>query len=158
VAEDVQIRAGTAADVAAMYALDQRCFDVTFQFDLRSMREYACARNAIVRVAEAPGETGRLAGFVILEVRPRRGELSAYVVTLDVEAGFRRQGLARRMLAEAEEAAGAAGAGWVWLHVFAGNAGAVLFYEAAGYDFVERSAGLYGAGLDALVYTKRLNA
>jgi ribosomal-protein-alanine N-acetyltransferase len=150
---DFEIRAGVAADVAAMHALDLECFDATFQFDLPSMREFARGPNAVVRVGEAPGEPGRLAGFVILELS-RRGERSAYIVTLDVAADFRRRGLARRLLADAEAAAVAAGAGSVWLHVFDGNESAVSFYEAAGYLYVSRSVGFYGPGLDALVYVK----
>ena len=142
----VRIRAGRPEDVEAMHALDMECFAEPFRFDLRSMRRFAMGKRSVVRVAEEDG--GELVGFVILE---RMGRGLAYVVTLDVAVGFRRGGVARRLL---EEAVVASGAGMVVLHVFAGNAGAIGFYEAAGFDFVERVAGFYGVGLDGLVYRR----
>ncbi len=81
-----------------------------------------------------------------------------YVVTLDVEESWRRRGLARRLMAEAERKVRTAGGTAMALHVFPGNAGAVRFYEAIGYGRLGTAEGFYGRGLDALVYGKWLES
>jgi len=144
------LRVGRAADVPAMYALDLICFEEPFRFDLRSMRRFAMRVGAIVVVAES---LGGLAGFVIVHME--RGRL-AYVVTLDVAPEFRRRGLARGLMASAEGEALRAGAEWMGLHVFAGNASAIAFYERLGFERVAVDEGFYGAGLNAWSYRKRL--
>jgi ribosomal protein S18 acetylase RimI-like enzyme len=119
------------------------------------MREFAEERNAVVQVAEKV--CGGIAGFVIAHVGRVASELRAYVVTLDVAAEYRRQGLARRLMHEAEACAAAAGARWIQLHVFRGNEGAIRFYERLGYERIRVRRGYYGAaGLDAIVYGKEL--
>ncbi len=137
-----RLRPGSLDDVGALYALDQRCFDPPFQFDLSSMIRFVIERDAVVVVADA----GRvLAGFVILHSEHGSG----YVVTLDVAPEFRRKGVAQALLRAAEQ-----GLDEVELHVFAGNRGAVSFYERCGYVRLRGEPDFYGAGLDAWVYRK----
>jgi len=144
------LRAGRESDLAAMYALDLVCFDETFRFDLKSMRRFAMRQGAVVVVAEVGGE---LVGFVVVHMeRGRQG----YVVTLDVTPKYRRMGLARALMVEAEARVAAAGATAMGLHVFVGNLAAVGFYEGLGYGRVEGVEGFYGDRLDAWVYGKRL--
>ena len=80
------------------------------------MRSFAEAAGAVTVLAEAQGE---LAGSGIAQLEKQ----IAYVVTLDVAPGWRRRGLARRLMAELESKAHAAGATAMTLHVFTGNAG-----------------------------------
>jgi ribosomal-protein-alanine N-acetyltransferase len=143
------LREYRAQDLEAMYALDLVCFDPAFRFSRRAMRRFAEARGATTVVAEAEGE---LVGFCIVQMEERVG----YVVTLDVAPVWRRRGLARRLMAESEARAAAAGALAMELHAFTGNEGAMRFYEGIGYGRVGRVEGFYGRGLDALVYAKRL--
>lgn len=96
----------------------------------------------------AEGEGGSLAGFAIAE---RDGD-SLYLITLDVDSGWRRCGLARTMLLWVEEAS--PGARWMNLHVFAGNVGAVHFYEREGFVALGRETDFYGRGWDALCYRR----
>ena len=147
------VRAGRESDVAAMYALDLVCFDEPFRFDLAAMRRFVLERDAIVVVAEAAGE---LAGFVVIHPAWRRRQVVGYVVTLDIAPRFRRLGLAGELMALAEEQSVRAGAATMALHVHAGNAAAIAFYERAGYARGAFSAGFYGEGMDAWVYNKRL--
>ncbi len=135
------LRAGTAADVPAMYRLDCACFDQA------SMRRFARRRGAIVLVAESAGE---LAGFVIVHVDRKMG----YVVTLDVAPGWRRMGLARELMESAEVKARQGGAVGMGLHVHVGNAAAIAFYESCGYERGELVRDFYGDGVDAWVYTR----
>ncbi len=144
------LRSGRAADVPAMHALDLVCFEEPFRFDLKSMRRFALRVGAIVVVAESLGE---LVGFVVVHLE--RGRL-AYVVTLDVAPEFRRKGLARGLMVSAEEEALRAGAERMELHVFAGNAAAIAFYERMGFERVVLDEGFYGEDLDAWTYWKRL--
>lgn len=153
--EEIELREYRPSYLDAMYSLDRECFSEEFRFDRESMRVFAEEPDSIVRVAVKTG--GDLAGFVIVHVQPMaKGEL-AYVVTLDVADEYRRRGVARRLLSQAEERAGAVGALWMELHVFTGNDSAIRFYESSGYGRVGLRRRFYGkAGLDAFVYRKAL--
>jgi ribosomal protein S18 acetylase RimI-like enzyme len=148
------LRTGTARDVRAMQRLDVLCFEPPFQYDLHSMRRFALERGAFIFVAERGWE---LAGFIVVSIwRRRRMAALAYVVTLDVHPELRRRGLARELIAEAERRAAGEGAEAILLHVYAGNAAAIAFYESAGYARVERVADFYGSGLHGWLYRKEL--
>jgi ribosomal-protein-alanine N-acetyltransferase len=149
----VRLRAGTAADVPAMHALDLLCFEPPFQFDLRTMKFFASQRNAIVLVAEA---AGAIVGFVIVELRLRSRAPSAYVVTLDVDPAHRREGVASRLIEEVDRLVSEAGVQHVSLHVYAGNDAAIRFYEGRGYRRVLDARDFYGSGLDGFLYLKAL--
>jgi len=147
--DGVVLREYRAGDLEAMYALDLVCFEPVFRFSRRAMRRFAEAAGAVTVVAEAEGD---LAGFAIVQME---GEVG-YVVTLDVAPAWRRRGLARRLMEDAEARVRAAGGVGMELHVFVRNVGAVLFYEGIGYGRIGRVEGFYARGMDALVYAKRL--
>ena len=127
--ETVVLREYRAGDWERMYALDVECFEPEFRFSRRVMRGFAEDPGAMTVLAEARGD---LVGFCVVQMEGQVG----YVVTLEAKA----------------RAAGGAG---MALHVFAGNAGAMRFYEGIGYGRAGRVEGFYGRGLDALVYRKR---
>lgn len=155
--DEIVLREYRDADLEEIFVLDEICFEEEFRFDRNSMRAFAEARNAISLIAETG--SGEIAGFVIVHVERTAGRRRGYVVTLDVAVEFRRKGLARFLMQAAEERALAAGVGWMELHVFIGNAGAVRFYERLGYQLYTVRRGFYGAeGLDAFVYRKELAA
>jgi ribosomal-protein-alanine N-acetyltransferase len=142
-------------DLDAMFRLDEACFTEEFRFDRESMREFAEEGEAIVRVAEKA--SGEIAGFVIVHIERVASEVRAYVVTLDVAPECRQMGLASQLMREAEARAAATGVGWIQLHVFTKNEGAVRFYEQLGYQRTGTRRGFYGAPrLDAFVYGKGL--
>ena len=143
-------------DYEAMYRLDLLCFTPTFQFDVETMRQAAEAEAAIVVLAERENQRD-LAGFTILHLEESGDRKYAYIVTLDVAPDARRSGIATLMLTHAEEQARAAGARRVALHVALDNATAIHFYERQKYVKAGFARGFYReAGLDALVYSKRL--
>ncbi|MGA1982516.1 MAG: N-acetyltransferase [Acidobacteriaceae bacterium] len=146
--EGVTLREYRAGDWERMYALDVACFEPEFRFSRRVMRGFAENPGAMTVLAEAAGE---LVGFCVVQMEGQVG----YVVTLDVAAAWRRRGLARRMMEDMETKVSAAGGEGMALHVFAGNAGAMRFYEGIGYGRAGRVEGFYGRGLDALLYRKR---
>jgi ribosomal-protein-alanine N-acetyltransferase len=157
VSGEIFFRDYRAADLEAMFQLDEACFAEEFRFDRESMREFAEEQNAVVRVAENGG--GEIVGFVIVHVERVVAGWRAYVVTLDVAAEWRKNGVATRLMREVEVSVMAAGVRWMQLHVFTGNAGAIRFYERLGYERIRVQRGFYGeAGLDAFVYGKELHA
>lgn len=155
----IALREYRETDLEAIYALDQQCFARAFQFSRSSMRDYAEAENAISLIAEAEG--GELAGFVIADVEEWEGTRWGYVVTLDVAEGYRRKGLAGRLMTEVERRVLEEGGETMLLHVHTENVGAVTLYEKRGYVRVQVSRNFYGrtkegAGRDAYVYRKVL--
>jgi [ribosomal protein S18]-alanine N-acetyltransferase len=154
--DEISLRNYRATDLDAMFRLDEACFAEAFRFDRESMREFAEERNAVVQVAEKI--CGEIVGFVIAHIERVASECRAYVVTLDVAPDYRRKGLARRLMKEAEACAVSAGVRWIQLHVFTGNDAAIRFYERLGYQRIRVRRGYYGAvGLDAIVYGKDLS-
>ena len=162
-------------DLDRMYALDVLCFPPPFRFSRAAMRRFAKAENALVRLAvqpkleDEPSSGGEqitpddLLGFCIVHLlappgRPagQSAELTAYVVTLDVDPGYRGRGIASRLMEELHGSARTAGADQMSLHVFAENQPAIRLYERLGYRFKERSSNFYGRGLDALGYGRLL--
>jgi len=152
---EIVLRDYRESDLEAIYRLDQDCFAAAFRFDRKSMREFAEARNAICLIAERSG--GEIAGFVIVHLDLETTGLQGYVITLDVAEGYRRKGVASRLMLGAEGRAGAAGAQQMELHVFTGNEAAIRFYERMGYSRLGVRRRFYRAdGLDAFLYRKEL--
>src|ERR1700760_4222960 len=96
-----EIRQYRQEDLEAIFRLDETCFSEEFRFDRRSMSAFAEARGAVTLIAEEKGG-GEIVGFVIAELKRVVAELQAYVVTLDVAPTRRRQGLAKRLMHQAE--------------------------------------------------------
>lgn len=145
---DVTLREYQPGDWEALYTLDIECFEPAFRFSRRAMRAFAESPNAITLLAESDG---KLAGFCIVQIE----DLIGLVVTLDVTRAWRRQGLAQRLMKEAEGRVRAAAGIGMTLHVYVDNVGAARFYENIGYTRVELAEEYYRRGLDALVYAKR---
>src|SRR6185312_10182246 len=116
-------------DLAALFALDEACFEPPFRFSRAAMRRFAEAKKARVVIAEEDG----LAGFCIVHVERVEGGRVGYVVTLDVAEQWRRKGLAGELMRRVEAEAHEAGCWAMVLHVFVGNDGAIRFYERCGY-------------------------
>jgi ribosomal-protein-alanine N-acetyltransferase len=98
------------------------------------------------------------AGFILIRVVADEAE----ILTLAVSPAARRQGLGRRLVAAASEAAAAEGAESLFLEVAADNAAAIALYDGAGFESAGRRASYYaragGAEIDALVLKKALSA
>jgi ribosomal protein S18 acetylase RimI-like enzyme len=63
----------THQDFAALYAIEELCFEPLFRFGRRSMRQFVSRSNAVTWLAE---EDGALKGFAIVEWTERKLRLS----------------------------------------------------------------------------------
>ena len=138
-------------DFAALYAIEEVCFQPPLRFGRSYMRQLVSAAQAATWIAE---ENGLMAGFAILEW----ADGIAYVQTLEVMPEHRGAGVGGELLRLVEESAVAGNAGLIWLHVDAENGGAIRLYERYGYRYESRQEDYYARGRSALVYAKRLDA
>jgi ribosomal protein S18 acetylase RimI-like enzyme len=141
------------ADFAALYAIEEACFEPPVRFSRRYLRRLLSRADAAAWVAEAEG---RLAGFAIVGWSGPAAARWAYVETIEVLAGQRRGGVGGELLRRLEASALAAGAGLMALHVDAENAAAIRLYEAHGYRQAGREENFYPQGRAALVFRKLL--
>jgi ribosomal-protein-alanine N-acetyltransferase len=142
-------------DFAALYAIEEVCFQPPHRFGRSYVRQLVWQANAAAWVAE---DNGRLTGFGIMEWSDEPEGVVAYVQTLEVLPEARGQGVGRELLRRMEESARGAGAAVAWLHVDAENEGAIRVYERAGYRVTGREPDYYGRGRAGLVHMKPLSA
>jgi ribosomal protein S18 acetylase RimI-like enzyme len=140
-------------DFAALYAIEETCFDPPHRFGRRYMRQLLHQSNGAAWIAE---QDGQMAGFAIVEWSEEAGEKIAYIQTIEVAPDRRGQGVGGELLSHIEDSARSAGARWIWLHVDAKNASAIRLYEAYNYLTVGREENYYGRGQAALLYTQSL--
>ncbi|HEY8054491.1 MAG TPA: GNAT family N-acetyltransferase [Terriglobales bacterium] len=131
------------ADLPALHALDQRCFPPGIAY---SQAEIAAALRHPQGFHRGAEEGGRLAAFILTQPRGRYG----HVITVDVEADFRRQGLGEELMRAAEEHYRGRGASGMLLEAAVNNAGALAFYSRLGYRVERTLPGYYAEDLDGL--------
>lgn len=132
-----------AADFESVWKLDQSCFAPGIAYSRAELRAFLSRRTAETIVVESGG---RIVAFVF---GCRRGRTEGHVITLDVAAPARRQGLGRQLLTELEGRFRDIGVRRVRLETATDNAAAIAFYERLGYKKVAHSPDYYGSGLHA---------
>jgi ribosomal protein S18 acetylase RimI-like enzyme len=142
------IRPASPADLDALLAIEAASFP-SDRLSRRSLRRFAAEGR--LRVAD---DAGRPAGYAL--TLARRGGRSARLYSIAVAAEAAGRGIGRRLLADAEASARAAGMGEMRLEVRAADARARRFYTAAGYAPVAELPGYYADGADGLRLSKRL--
>jgi ribosomal-protein-alanine N-acetyltransferase len=98
--------------------------------------------------------SGSLAGFAAMEFH----ELHGHINLLATQLRYRRQGIGQRLIEWLESSARIAGLNYVTLEVRQQNAGAVEFYEAAGYTIQVLKSGYYDGKEDAYRMSHQLIA
>lgn len=141
------------ADFAALYAIEEVCFEPPFRFGRLYMRGLVNARHSATWIAE---DGGRMAGFAIVEWTARGKTVSAYLQTIEVLPEFRVQGVGQELLARTEYSARKADALVLWLHVDESNAAAIRLYERQGFTAAGKEEHYYAEGRGALLYRKEL--
>lgn len=153
--EDMLYRLYTPEDFAALYAIEEACFQPPFRFGRGYMQRLVRRLTTAAWIAE---DDGRMTGFAIVEISRSSSGVAGYIVTIEVLPEYRRHGMGGELLGCVEGSTRAAGANALWLHVDATNAGAIRLYEAHGYHCEGREENFYAAHRAALVYRKALHA
>ena len=78
----------------------------------------------------------------------------ADILTVTVIDGFRRQGIAKRLIADIESYCQSKGSSAIMLEVATDNSGAIALYENLGYSQISKRSNYYGSKKDAFVMQK----
>jgi ribosomal protein S18 acetylase RimI-like enzyme len=148
-----KLRRGKMADLDALIALERRYFTSDHQISRRSFRHFIASPKSTLIVAEVER---KLAGCVL--VNYRRGSRLARLYTIAVGPEFQRRGIARRLLAAAEQDAIQRGRSVMRLEVRADDTGAITLYETSGYRRFGRRPRYYDSRIDALRFDRVLAA
>jgi len=81
---------------------------------------------------------------------------SADIHNVAVQSGYRRQGIARRLIVRLERWAQDQGANSALLEMRVGNIEALPLYQSLGYQEISRRRDYYASGIDAIVMKKDL--
>jgi [ribosomal protein S18]-alanine N-acetyltransferase len=158
-----RLRAVRPEDFEALYALDQTCFAPGIAWSKAELLYFLRHPHnfAVVAEGDQPGAGGKepgIAGFAIAGTLRRRGSIVGRLITIDVRADARRQGLGHALMAAVEERLRAARAAAIILEVAVDNAPAQAFYERHGFARTGRIPGYYLGRIDALAMEKPLQA
>jgi [ribosomal protein S18]-alanine N-acetyltransferase len=140
-------------DFAALYAIEEVCFQPPFRFSRSYMRQLVSNRSAATWIAEQAGE---MAGFAIVEWSVIEGQVNAYIPTIEVLPAHRRHGLGSELLKLVEVSARQAGAAALWLHVDESNANAIRLYQGYGFVCAGVEEHFYAPGRGAFLFRKQL--
>ena len=120
------LRSYAPPDFTALYKLDQACFPVGISYSKTTLRYFLAASTADCTVAE---ENERIIGFILSEENPPL----AHIITLDVAAKHRRQGIGTALLETQETNLASRGVRSILLETAFDNEAAVAFWKRHGY-------------------------
>ncbi len=143
----ITVRAYTPADFETLYQIDQQCFDPALAYSRPDLRSYLRLPGGDCVIAESARQ---IAGFLVTANENAVGS----IVTLDVLAAYRRQGVATLLLQESERRLAAAGVRTVELETATDNTSAIAFWQKHGYRTVQIQKGYYPDGRDAYSMAK----
>jgi [ribosomal protein S18]-alanine N-acetyltransferase len=148
-----RLRPIESPDLAALARMHALCFPED-RWDEKALAELLAIVGASGHLIEDTTE-GRPLGFVMDIILAAAAE----ILTLAVVPAFRRQGVARALLADLEARARRAGTGGISLEVAADNRAAQQLYESVGFVQSGRRRGYYRRGrdtVDALLFRRVL--
>jgi [ribosomal protein S18]-alanine N-acetyltransferase len=145
----ISLRSYSSSDFDALYEIDQVCYERGLAYSKPELRSYLSLPGGDCVIAEV---AERISGFLI----SARENIHGYIVTIDVLEAYRRQGVATKMLTEAERRLLAAGAHKVELETATDNASGIAFWKKHGYRVRGIKKHYYPNGVDALHMTKSL--
>lgn len=155
------LRSYTPADFETLYEIDQLCYPPEIAYSRRELRNYLRFPGADCVVAEATAEASaasdsnaHIIGFCVTAHQRSTG----YIITMDVLAPHRRQGIASALLAEAEHRLAKQGVLEVGLETATDNDSAIAFWQKHGYRKLSVRKHYYPGGRDAFSMCKALQS
>jgi [ribosomal protein S18]-alanine N-acetyltransferase len=145
-----ELREYVPADFEQLWSLDQRCFPREIAYSREELAYYLRSPGAVCLLA---GENKEVTGFILGH---RTREDAGHIVTLDVDAQYRRVGLGSTLMEAVENRFRSAGCESALLEVAVNNDAALKFYKKHGYSVLKTLRRYYPGGLDGLLMGKRL--
>lgn len=142
------IRAAGIDDLPALLALEEACFGDEAWAEKALRAELEGPRRRVL-VYDTPGGLG---GYAVTITAGAVADLARIAVPVE----RRREGVARALLDRLLEASATDGAEAMMLEVSVTNAAARRLYAAAGFREIDRRAGYYRDGSDAVVLRREL--
>jgi ribosomal protein S18 acetylase RimI-like enzyme len=144
------IRAASLADLDRLVEIEERSFSGD-KLSKRSLKHLITKGHAIILVIM---KDKQVAGDIVVLLH--RNTSLARIYSLAIDPSFRRQGLANKLIAEAEKTAAESGSFFMRLEVRIDNNSAITLYRSLGYQDIGRKADYYEDGAEALRMEKRL--
>ncbi|HXA76333.1 MAG TPA: N-acetyltransferase [Candidatus Acidoferrales bacterium] len=142
-----KLRDYSPRDFENLYQVDQQCFDPALAYSRPDLRNYLRLPGSDCVIAEAED---KIAGFLVSAHENGVGS----IVTLDVLAAHRRQGVATLLLKECEHRLAAAGVHTIELETATDNTSAIAFWQKHDYRKRDVQKEYYPDGRDAFRMTK----
>ncbi len=149
VASGVRLRDYQASDFPRLCELDRMCFTPLVAYEPEEIWAALAQPRTFCVVAE---RADQVIGFILAYSRRAVG----HIITIDIQAEFRRGGIGSRLMEEAERRLATAGAQRVVLEVGVANEPAIRFYQGRGYRTERRLEKYYRDGSDAWLMEKPL--
>lgn len=148
----ISLRDYSPSDFEALYKIDQACYESAIAYSRRELRNYLRFPGSDCIVAEKTEKPVKPVGFIVTAHRDDWG----YIITIDVLARYRRDGVGTMLLTEAERRLAADGVRQIWLETATDNASAIAFWRKHGYRARGIKKRYYPGGRDAYSMAKLL--
>jgi ribosomal-protein-alanine N-acetyltransferase len=144
----------TLVDAVEVFELEKEIFTKEAWSLAQVKEELGGARRLYIGAIDGDLASGRIVGYGGIAVS---GE-SADIHNIAVVEEFRRQGIARRLIARLERWAKDQGASEILLEMRVGNTEARPLYQSLDYREVRVRKDYYAPGMDAIVMSKSVGA
>ena len=148
----ITYRQPMALDIPTLVVLDKEYFPYSPWSPAQFKEEFAgIPASRFFQVAISDNEIVGYAGVFV----PGPDSV-ADILTVTVIDGFRRQGIAKKMISDIESYCQTKGSRAIMLEVATENTAATSLYENLGYSQISIRSNYYGSGRDALVMQKEI--
>ena len=148
----ITYRQPMALDIPTLVLLDKQYFPYSPWSIAQFKEEFAGIPST--RFFELAISDNQIVGYAGV-IAPGQGAV-ADILTVTVINGFRRQGIARRLIQDIEGYCQTKGSSAIMLEVATENTAAIALYGNLGYSQISIRSNYYGSGKDALVMQKEL--
>ena len=136
---DIEIKDVSIRLLDELYEIEKQSFKLE-AFSKQQIAYLLTDYNAVSLAARVKGE---LAGFIIGQIEAENNVLVGHIITVDVAPGYRRLGIAQKLLCEVEDIFRQKGIWECRLEVREDNAAALNLYLKVGYEKVGKLANYY---------------